>query len=595
MIEILKNRKVLLIVTIAVLFGGFIGWLVKPSSDNHQENDTPVHQHETVDEVWTCSMHPQVRLDEPGDCPLCAMDLIPANSNRSSASSNPMVHEMTPEAVAMANIHTSRVTGMSSHGEVHLSGKIQADERQISSITAKFPSRIEQLHVNFTGQMVKSGQKLATIFSPELTTAQKELLVAASSKETFPELYAAVLEKLRLWKLTEAQINEIETIGAVRAKFDVLTDKSGVVTKRSISVGDYVNTGSVLYEVVDLSKVWILMDAYETDLPFVKVGDEVLFTTVGIPGKTFTTRVSFIDPIINSGTRTATVRAEFVNSNSELKPEMFVNARIRNSFRKGQTSLSIPRTALLWSGKRSIVYIKVPDAEYPSFEMREITLGSRMGEMYLVEAGLEAGEEIVTNGVFAIDAAAQLSGNYSLLMRPKVKSLEVSQEFLKQVTVVADAYFDVADALVESNQQGTKLAIVKMKNSVAKVNMQELQGMAHDKWMEVHKKLSEAIQMIEKADNLESQRLYFALLSEGMIEISESFGLEKDKVFKQFCPMAFDDEGGYWLSEFEEILNPYFGDAMLTCGEVVETYRRGQRVFVKEDQTAMPQSGGHNH
>lgn len=594
MIEILKNKKVLLIIGIALILGGFIGWLVKPSSGNHQENDASVHQEDKADEVWTCSMHPQIRLQEAGDCPICGMDLIPASTKRSSADANPMVHEMTPEAVAMANIHTSRVTGISSEGEVYLSGKIQADERQVASVTAKFPGRIEQLHLNFTGQTVRSGDKLATIYSPELMTAQKELLEAVSSKETFPELYAASREKLRLWKLNEKQINEIETSETLKERFDVVSDKSGVVTKRNISVGDYVNTGSVLFEVVDLSKVWIMIDAYETDLPFIKVGDEVAFTTVGIPGKTYTASITFIDRIINSATRAVAVRAETVN-NGELKPEMFVNARIRNSLRKGQTSLSIPRSALLWSGKRSIVYVKLPDAEFPSFEMREITLGSRMGDRYLVEAGLEIDEEIVTNGVFAIDAAAQLSGNYSMLMRPKAKTMEVSQVFLKQITLVADNYFDVADALVKGNYQLARLAIVKMKNSVVKVNKQELQGMAHDKWMAVQQKLSEAIQMIEKSVNLESQRQHFAKLSENIIEITELFGLDKDKVFKQFCPMAFDDKGGYWLSEFEEILNPYFGDAMLNCGEVVETYRRGQRVFEKDGSSQMKAGSGHNH
>jgi Cu(I)/Ag(I) efflux system membrane fusion protein len=594
--EIFKNKKALLTILLALFLGVFIGWLVKPSSGGHDETETSVHQHdEPSEEVWTCSMHPQIRQPEPGDCPICGMDLIPANSKRSSANANPMVHEMTPEAVAMANIHTSRVTGVSSEGEVFLSGKVKADEQRLASVTAKYPGRIEQLFVNFTGQLVRKGERLATIYSPELLNAQKELLEAVNSKKTYPELYDAAREKLRLWKLTENQIDEIETTGKVRDQLDVLADQGGVVIQRNITTGDYVNTGSVLFNIVDLSKVWIMMDAYESDLQFIKRGDPVSFTAAGVPGKTFTAKVDYVDPVINPNTRAVSVRAEISNQNMELKPEMFVSARVRSSASADKQSLSIPRTALLWSGKRSIVYVKVPDAEYPSYEMREITIGSRMGDMWLVEAGLDAGEEIVTNGVFAIDAAAQLSGNYSMLMRPQPKTMETPQEFRQQITAVAEAYFEVKNALVDDNTDIAKTASAKLKNVLSKVDMKLLQGQAHDHWMALQKQLSEAAGMVENAEDIESQREHFEMLSEHILEMTESFGLEIDKTYKQFCPMAFDDKGAYWLSEIEEIRNPYFGDAMLTCGEVKETYRKGQPVFKKGGPAQAAAAGGHNH
>src|SRR5690606_17620400 len=161
---------------------------------------------------------------------------------------------------------------LSAKGDLLLTGEVQADERQLASITAKFPGRIEELFVNFTGQTVQKGQRLATVYSPELVTAQKELLEAASSKETYPQLYAAAREKLRLWKLDESQIDQIENRGKLTELFDILADKGGAVTQRNVSVGDYVNTGSVLFNVVDLSKLWIMLDAYERDLPLIDVG-----------------------------------------------------------------------------------------------------------------------------------------------------------------------------------------------------------------------------------------------------------------------------------------------------------------------------------
>src|SRR5690606_38535375 len=238
----------------------------------HQQSGTSDHRHlessaqQTIStsNQWTCSMHPQIRQSEPGQCPICGMDLIPATSGRSTVDTDPIVHEMTPDAVAMANIHTSRVRSVSPEGKVYLTGKVNADEQKLASVTAKFPGRIERLFVNFTGQIIQEGERLATVYSPELLTAQKELLEGASSKETFPALYQAAREKLRLWKLTEKQIDEIESSGKLTEQFDVFADKGGVVTQRNIAVGDYVGTGSVLFNVVDLSNVWVMMDAYET-------------------------------------------------------------------------------------------------------------------------------------------------------------------------------------------------------------------------------------------------------------------------------------------------------------------------------------------
>lgn len=595
----LKNSY--LLAGICLIGGILIGYLINPSVHQqiepsaHQLIRTPDHQHISTSEIWTCSMHPQIRQSEPGQCPICGMDLIPVSTGRSAADADPMVHEMTPEAVAMANIHTSRVTGISTEGEVFLTGKVEADKQRLTSVTAKFPGRIERLFVNFAGQSIQEGERIATIYSPELLTAQKELLEGLSSKESFPELYEAAREKLRLWKLSEKQIDGIESSGELKDQFDLLADKGGVVTRLNITVGDYVSTGSVLFTVVDLSSVWIMMEAYETDLPFVKIGDEVSFTVAGVPGKTFNSKVNYIDPVINADTRTASVRAEIANPDGDLKPEMFVNARIHTSLTQTQSSLAIPRTALLWSGKRSVVYIKVPNTEFPAYEMREITIGPRMGDMYLVEAGLEAGEEIVTNGVFAIDAAAQLSGNYSMMMRPESKTMEVPQDFREQITVLAEAYFEVKNALVDDDAGAAKAALDKVGLSLDKVEMQKLKGQAHDHWMALKEQLSGTVKMMRNADSLETLREHFTMLSENMLEVTESFGLEKEKVYKDFCPMAFDNKGAFWLSETEDIRNPYFGDAMLTCGEVKETYLKGQRVFEKEGPVQNSSAGGHNH
>jgi Cu(I)/Ag(I) efflux system membrane fusion protein len=588
----LFNNKVATVL-VTLIIGGLIGWMIKPgSSESHDEHEHTSEESDTS--LWTCSMHPQIKLGEPGDCPICGMDLIPA-SRATTGNSNPMVFEMTPEAVALAQIHTTQIGGDNAAGELFLTGKIQADERENAAITAKFPGRIEKLFVTFTGEQVKAGQKLATIYSPELLTAQRELLEAAKSKTTFPQLYEAAREKLHLWKLTESQIAEIEQKGTVTEQFDIVSDQSGVVAQRNISVGDYVDTGAPLFNVVNLNKLWVLLDAYESDLSQLSIGNEIKFTVAGLPDETFSAKISFIDPILNANTRAASIRAEISNSGSKLKPEMFVTAKIQTAKKQSSAGVTVPRTAVLWSGKRSVVYVKAPNSENPGFEMREVTLGSRMGENYLIESGLQPGEEIVTNGVFAIDAAAQLSGQYSMMNRPQTKSLEVAEQFRDQITTVVDAYFQVKNALVADNLAEAQKSLGAIDQSLAKVNMGLVEGQAHDLWMGLLQGMKDARSKMGTAKELEEARKHFSMLSFHILEMTETFGVNKDAVYKDYCPMAFGDQGAYWLSERKDITNPYFGASMLTCGEVKQTYLKGQPVLNLGENPAFPAPSQHNH
>ena len=593
------DRKIVLI-GLTLLAGVFIGLLISGGSSqkereglNHPTDS--MHQHdETEKELWTCSMHPQIRQGEPGDCPICGMDLIPVVA-ASKANQSPLVTALSPEAAALVNIHTSRVSGVSSEGKIFLTGSIQPDEQRQASITAKFPGRIEQLYVDFTGELIRKGSRLASIYSPELVTAQQELLEAVSTKATFPELYEASRRKLQNWKLSESQIDQLEATGKVKDQFEILADKSGIVTQKNVTVGDYVGTGSVLFNVVDMRSLWVMLDAYESDLPFLKVGDAVEFTVAGVPGKTFQAKISFINPVIDAETRAANVRAEVLNESGILKPEMFVNAEIKVETPAGQTSLAIPRTALLWSGKRSVVYVKTPDATAPSYEMREVTIGSRIGEMWLIEGGLEAGEEIVTNGVFAIDAAAQLAGNYSMLNRPEIKTLEVPDAFRRQITALADAYFEMKKGLVESDPEATKAAATNLENALETVNDQTLKSEALQNWQVLKMQIGQRNSQVGNSSGLEEMREGFQKLSQSILEMTELYGLEKNKLYKNYCPMALNDQGAYWLSEVEDIRNPYFGDAMLRCGEVKEVYLRGRPVLEDDRTVSQPEAEVHRH
>lgn len=418
-IDIIKSRQALYIVF--ALGGLLIGWLLfgSPSkpveihTNNHEQHN---HSHsEAGGETWTCSMHPQIRQDKPGLCPICAMDLVPVRKGTVTGDSatDPNAIQLSEEAIALADVQTSRVNRENPVKQVRLYGKIAPDERSQQSQTAHVSGRIETLNVDFTGEIVRTGQTLATLYSPELFTAQQELLESIRMQQL--PLIQAAREKLKLWKMTDAQIAAIEQSGAVSPMTEIKSNTNGIVVAKRVSQGDYVSQGAVLFDVANLSKVWALFDAFEVDLPFLNIGDKVQFTLQALPGKTFTGHISFIDPIINPTTRTARVRVEVINANMELKPEMYTTAIVDAPLRSYKNEIVVPQTAVLWTGKRAIVYVKQIDSQSPTFLMREVELGPSLGGAYVILNGLSEGEEIVTNGVFAIDASAQLEGKRSMM------------------------------------------------------------------------------------------------------------------------------------------------------------------------------------
>ncbi len=423
--NIKENYKLILIVLVA---GLFLGWLFFHSSGEITaagENTGIIETHDHENEkatIWTCSMHPQIREDGPGKCPICGMDLIPLSTLESDdGQTDPNAIVMTDAAAKLAEIQTVIVKKGTPEKSLFLQGKVQPDERNIVELTARYGGRIEKLFVNFTGQEVQKGEKLATIYSPELITAQRELLEATNYKDTRPALYKAARTKLKLWDLSDEQISAIENEGEPKVYFDVISPISGTVTKRGVAQGDYIKEGNSMFQVIDLSRVWVLFDAYESDLPWLKKGDKAEFTIQSLPGKTYTGKVAFIDPFLNPTTRVAKVRIELNNPRLEIKPEMFVNGSIQSKIAANSEDVLIPKSSVLWTGKKAVVYVKKTNAKNPTFNYREIVLGPEAGNFYVVASGLNAGEEIATNGVFKIDAASQLQGLPSMMNPPVEK------------------------------------------------------------------------------------------------------------------------------------------------------------------------------
>lgn len=413
----MKNIKIIIITALITLIAGIsIGWLIfhQDGSSEHAGHDHAKTEEAGKETIWTCAMHPQIRQNEPGKCPICAMDLTPLEET--SSADDPKLIQLSEQSAKIANVQTSIIgLGFGEGRKITLQGKIEIDERQITKIPAHFHGRIEKLYVNFTGEQVAKGQLLAEVYSPELIAAQEELLQSLKYKDSNPPMYKAAKNKLKFWKIADSEIERIEQSGEVLTNIRIHSHHAGVVLQRNIAQGDHVKMGDILFEIANLNKLWALFDAYEKDLEWIKKGSQIKFTVASTPGKIFQSTVSFIDPVIDAKTRVAKIRAEVSNVSGQLKPEMFAYGTLIIPINAKQKTVLVPQSAVLWTGTQSLVYVRKPEFDQPTFEYRQITIGSEVGDNYVVESGLSIGDEVVTRGGFTIDAAAQLSGKTSMM------------------------------------------------------------------------------------------------------------------------------------------------------------------------------------
>ncbi len=422
-----------IIVSIAVLLalaaGAYLGrglWAGRPASGGAAAN-------KKCETIYTCAMHPQIIRHHPGNCPICGMPLvkkvIPA-AGMGNVSGMPGGTGAQPSAAAqgmgnissvaldprermLANVATSEVREETLSQEMDTVGTIAVDEQNIRKIAARYAGRIERLDVNVTGQYVRKGQELFTIYSPEMVATQNEYLIAKASEKRlsssdFKEVASgtegvlkAARTRMKLWGLTDAQIARLDKTGQVSDSVSVFSPVSGTVTNISARQGDYVSEGTEVFTVSDLSRVWMEADIYEYQLSKAGIGSRVEVTTDAWPGKIFYGRVSFMDPSVNPQTRTIRVRAD-LNSLGLLKPDMFVTAKIFSTPVRG---VVVPSSAVLYTGNGNVAWVETRPGV---FTMRNVTVGIQSGDNFQILAGLKPGEQVVTQGGFLIDSEAQL-------------------------------------------------------------------------------------------------------------------------------------------------------------------------------------------
>ena len=557
------NKNVIYLI-IAVLIGLFAGWLLfGTTSNSSSENKTSKEEKHSLEEhrseIWTCSMHPQVRQQEPGDCPICGMDLIPAESSATGLAPNEF--KMTENAMALANIQTTVIGEMSSsNSSIELSGKIKANDDKAATQPAHFNGRVDQLYVTSVGETVRKGQAVAKIYSPELVAAQQELITAYRIKDAQPQLYTAVKNKFMNWMIPQSQLAEVLKTGIPKPSFTIYAQVSGVVTELMVNKGSHVMDGQPIFKVANLSTVWAEFDAYETTIQDIKEGQDISVVVKAIPNKTFNAKVSFIDPILNTSTRTVRVRATLNNKEDLLKPGMFVTGTIKLDT-DNNTQITVPKSAVLWTGEQSLVYIKTT-ATSPTFIMRNVTLGRTVNDNYEIQSGLKIGDEVVTNGTFTVDAAAQLQGKQSM-MNPTTGSDTMNKQ-LEDSSYLNDVmikYIVLKDALVNSDTKAAHQASNNLLKSIR--NTEKLKDVSALKALET------TTQNFIKSETLAQQRSAFVGLSKNLIKISKGFSSQNTTYYIQECPMANNNNGAQWLALEKGIKNPYFGEAMLDCGSVI--------------------------
>ncbi len=617
-------------------------------------------------QVFTCSMHPAVRLPDPdAKCPICFMDLIPVADGGGDDSERRV--SMSQSSEISSRIETAPVGRFFPTAQVRLYGKVTYDQTSVARLTAYFPGRIERLFVNYVGVPVARGDHVAELYSPDVLAAFEELrqaagavrgaagtseLVRAATRDTL----IAVREKLRLFGLTPEQISAVEDGSFDSDRLAIYAPIGGIVTDLSVRVGDYVQTGAPIATVANLSRLWLDMQAYESQLPLLRWGQRVTFTVEAHPGETFEGRVSFIDPMVDERTRTAIVRVAVENPERRLKPGMFASAVIRTRVGEGgavinnelagqwvcpmhptivkdgpgacdlcgmdtvtaeslgvvgdpstaREPLVIPRSAVLFTGTRSVVYVEVPGAERPTFEGRSVVLGPRAGEFFLVREGLEAGERVVVNGAFRIDSAMQIAAKPSMMTpaggggdphaghgamtgAPVPSSpgrASVPDSFVYALKPVYSAYLDAQEALAADDLGAFAQAGTDLRSALGFVEEAGLVGEPLSAWRSAAAKL----RVEDDITDIALARVRFERMSRGVIALQRRFGHRGSESWNlAHCPMAFDNKGADWLQRGSQINNPYFGSSMLRCGDIRELFAPIDRAPMQGD------TGAHDH
>ena len=366
---------------------------------------------------WYDPMHPGYKSDKPGIAPDCGMDLVPKYADEMEAMEGrpPGTVMLSAEKQQLIGVRTAEVRREPLVRTIRTVGSLEGDETKIARIHVKVEGWVEKVYVDFVGKLVKKGQPLFSLYSPELVSTQQEYLIARRGEKYLGDspyreaakgaesLLRAARARLALWDISEEQIKKLEETGEVTRTMTLYSPIDGFVMSRNLYEQIHITPGKQLYEIADLSHIWVNVDIYEYEVPYVKLGQPAIMRLSYFPGKVYNGHVTYVYPTLDPKTRTVRVRLEFPNPDFELKPDMFADVELKINY--GVQTL-VASEAVLDSGMRQIVFVAKPGG---FFEPREVQVGARLENQYIVLSGLKPGETIVTSGNFLIDSESRLS------------------------------------------------------------------------------------------------------------------------------------------------------------------------------------------
>jgi Cu(I)/Ag(I) efflux system membrane fusion protein len=417
------NKKIAILLALIIMAsaagGGWYLWQKKHPAPATEQKAAQGKQ------LYTCSMHPFIIKDKPGTCPICGMELIKkiegAAGGEQTAEQKQQADmlghvSLSPTQRVMANVATIAAKQSVLNKEINAVGIVQFDQSRQAKVTAWIAGRIDKLHVNKVGDVVSKDKPVAEIYSPDLVATQQEYLLAVKSRDQLKNSPVAAIsqngeglvqsakQRLMLFGVKESQIAELEKAGKPNIKLPIYTPLSGVVIEKMMQEGQYVNTGEVLFNIADLSRVWVEIDVFENEVPYVRVGQQVEIRSSADAKVTTNGRISFVYPFHDPKTHTVKARVEMANAGQHLKPDMFVNAIIKVPL---ATGIVVPVTAIIDTGKRQVVWVETTQG---MFEPRDVKVGERVDEKAQILSGLKSGDKVAVSGGYLIDSESQLKG-----------------------------------------------------------------------------------------------------------------------------------------------------------------------------------------
>lgn len=575
--------------------------------------------------IYWCPMHPQIKRNRPNEvCPICNMALVPLEGKPSDTPPEQLT--LTPQQVQQAGVVYQPVVRRKLYRQINTTGRMEYDERQLAKITSWVlgKSRIDKLHIDFTGTRVKKGELMAELYSRQLISDQEYLRILLQSDSALRDTSVIESTKKRLADqgLTAAQIERLAKTGQVLDTIPVYAPMGGTVIRREVQQGQYVNEGDVLFEIVDLGQLWLFVDIYEEELPLVHEGQTAEITVRSFPTETFRGTVAFVPPEVQRDTRTARVRIDVPNADHRLKPGMYARVRLREELGE---QLAVPHNAVLWSGQRQVVIVRQGAGTFQPREIQidatwaypsdagyqpggQLEFGAHWVRYHPVLAGLNPGDEVVTSGAFLLNAESQFQSVLTKMLPPASRSASleeiVGEKVAVQLRELLQSYYALSETLARDDLTGIPSAAEKLAQAGESLAHQPEADEVSDKSGEIPKQslgtggqsggvprqsLGTRAQAVAEAarsladpapGDLKAARTGFASVSRAVVQLLDEHGgpaLLGREMFVFECPMAGPFGYKLWLSPDETLRNPYMGRKMLTCGKELATLNKSTK------------------